>query len=81
MHMVSSGRLRELVEGAGWKIRHWRDCRREALPSVAVWHRRLQSVPVGEDRHLETLRIWCERVMNAPEAWGDLNPLIEVVAD
>ncbi|WP_164021078.1 SAM-dependent methyltransferase [Pyxidicoccus trucidator] len=81
MHMVSSGRLRELVEGAGWKIRHWRDCRREALPSVAVWHRRLQSVPVGEDRHLETLRAWCERVMTAPEAWGELNPLIEVVAD
>ncbi|MFP2904961.1 SAM-dependent methyltransferase [Pyxidicoccus sp. 3LFB2] len=81
MHMVSSGRLRELVEGAGWKIRHWRDCRREALPSVAVWHRRLQAVPVGEDRHLETLRAWCERVITAPEEWGELNPLIEVVAD
>ncbi|QSQ26372.1 class I SAM-dependent methyltransferase [Pyxidicoccus parkwayensis] len=81
MHMVSSARLRELVESAGWRIRHWRDCRREAVPSVAVWHRRLQAVPVGEDRHLETLRAWCERVMTAPEAWAANNPLIEVVAD
>jgi hypothetical protein len=81
MHMVSSGRLRELLEGAGWRIRHWRDRRREALPSVAVWHRRLRSVPVGEDSHLETLRAWCERVMTAPEAWAEHNPLIEVVAD
>lgn len=81
MHMVSSSRLRELVEGAGWRIRHWRDCRREALPSVAVWHRRLQAVPRGEDRHLETLRAWCERVMDAPEAWGANNPLMEVVAE
>jgi hypothetical protein len=81
MHMVSSARLRELVEGAGWTIRHWRDRRREAVPSVAVWHRRLQAVPVGEDRHLETLRAWCERVMSAPEAWAENNPLIEVAAD
>jgi len=81
MHMVSSERLRELLEGTGWRIRHWRDCRREALPSVAVWHRRLQSVPVGGDSHLETLRVWCERVMTAPEAWGEHNPLIEVMAD
>lgn len=81
MQMVSSRRLRELLEISGWRIRHWRDRRREALPSVAVWHRRLQSVKVGEDRHLETLRAWCARVMTAPEAWAAHNPLIEVVAD
>lgn len=81
MQMVSSARLRELLEGAGWRIRHWRDRRSEALPSVAVWHRRLQSVPIGGDRHLETLRAWCARVVSAPEDWGRHNPLIEVTAD
>ncbi|MFP2928103.1 SAM-dependent methyltransferase [Pyxidicoccus sp. 3LG] len=81
MHMISSARLRELLEGTGWRIQHWRDRRREALPSVAVWHRRIQSVPVSEDPHFETLRVWSERVMNAPEAWASHNPLIEVVAD
>ena len=81
MHMVSSKGLRELLEASGWRIRHWRDRRREALPSVAVWHRRLQSIPPSGDRHLETLRVWCARVLPASEAWARHNPLIEVVAD
>ncbi len=50
-------------------------------PSVAVWHRRLRAIPAGADRHLETLRAWCARVMTDPQAWGRNNPLIEVVAD
>ncbi|MGH9754353.1 MAG: SAM-dependent methyltransferase [Blastocatellia bacterium] len=81
MQMISSMRLRELLEVSGWRVKQWRDRRRQALPSVAVWHRRLQSLPVTGDRHLETLRDWCERVMIAPEAWARHNPLIEVVAD
>ncbi|HEX8110300.1 MAG TPA: class I SAM-dependent methyltransferase [Kofleriaceae bacterium] len=81
MHMIRSSQLRTLLEAAGWQIKHWRDRRMEALPSVAVWLRRLQLVPPGDDRHLETLRAWCERIMRGPQEWGRNNPLIEVVAD
>jgi len=81
MQMISSGRLRELLEAGGWDVKRWQDRRPEALPSVAVWHRRLQFLPATGDRHLETLRAWCARVMTAPEAWASHNPLIEVVAD
>jgi SAM-dependent methyltransferase len=81
MHMVSSARLRELLEGSGWRVRHWRDRRREAVPSVAVWHRRLRSLPPTRDRHLETLRSWCARVLDCAEEWAGHNPLIEVVAE
>jgi hypothetical protein len=80
MQMVSSARLRELLLAAGWQIRHWRDRRPEALPSVHVWSRRLAAVPQG-DEHIETLREWCARVLADPEAWGSHNPLIEVVCD
>ncbi len=81
MQMISSRRLRELLEASGWSVKHWRDRRPEALPSVAVWNRRLQSLPPTGDRHMETLRSWCARVMKAPHAWACHNPLIEVVAD
>jgi SAM-dependent methyltransferase len=81
MHMVSSARLRELLESSGWRVRHWRDRRREALPSVAAWHRRLRSIPPSRDRHLETLRAWCARVQQAPREWARHNPLVEVAAD
>jgi hypothetical protein len=81
MHMVSSERLRELLVDSGWHIRHWRDRRLEAVPSVAAWHRRLAAVPEGEDRHIETLRHWCARVLEAPWDWARHNPLIEVVAE
>jgi 2-polyprenyl-3-methyl-5-hydroxy-6-metoxy-1,4-benzoquinol methylase len=81
MQMISSSRLRELLEASGWRVKNWRDRRREALPSVAVWHRRLQSLPATGDRHLETLRAWLARVMTAPEAWACHNPLIEAVAE
>jgi hypothetical protein len=81
MHMISSARLRELLEASGWRIRHWRDRRREALPSVAAWRRRLQSIPPSRDRHIETLRAWCARVLQAPQEWARHNPLIEVAAD
>ena len=81
MQMISSTRLRELLDASGWRIRHWRDRRREALPSVAVWHRRLRLLPPSADAHLETLRAWCARVMSAPHDWAHHNPLIEVMAD
>ena len=81
MQMISSSHLRELLEANGWSVTRWRDRRHEALPSVAAWHRRLQSLPATGDRHLETLRAWCARVMTAPGAWARHNPLIEVVAD
>jgi hypothetical protein len=81
MQMISSIQLREILQAAGWRVRHWRDRRCEALPSVGVWHRRLRSFPVSDDHHLETLRVWTARVMAAPNAWARCNPLIEVVAD
>ncbi|HLJ25126.1 MAG TPA: class I SAM-dependent methyltransferase [Candidatus Angelobacter sp.] len=81
MHMISSTRLHEMLEAAGWNIIHWRDRRREAVPSVAVWHRRLQSLPPAGDRHLEVFRAWCERVMTFSHDWATHNPLIEVVAE
>ncbi|HLJ89315.1 MAG TPA: class I SAM-dependent methyltransferase [Candidatus Angelobacter sp.] len=81
MHMISSSELRKRLEESGWQIKHWRDRRLEALPSVAVWQRRLRLISPGEDRHLETLRAWCDRIMIGPEEWGRNNPLIEVVAD
>ena len=31
--------------------------------------------------HVEALRGWCARVVKMLRAWGDNNPLIEVVAD
>lgn len=81
MHMISSTRLQAILEAGGWRIRHWRNRRLEALPSVAVWHRRLRALPPTGDRHLETLRAWCARVMLAPAAWARSNPLIEVMAE
>jgi SAM-dependent methyltransferase len=81
MHMVSSTDLAALLERAGWRVTHWRDRRREAVPTVAVWHRRLQLLPPTGDRHLETLRTWCARVTSFPDAWARNNPLIEAVAE
>jgi hypothetical protein len=81
MHMVSSAALRDMVLAAGWRIRHWQDRRHEALPSVQVWNRRLGEIPPTEDRHIETLRQWCARVVQDPAAWGAHNPLIEVVCE
>jgi cyclopropane fatty-acyl-phospholipid synthase-like methyltransferase len=81
MYMVSSTTLREILKNSGWHIRHWRDRRQEALPSVAVWHRRLQHIPYTNNRHIEVLRTWCAKIMTASKAWAQHNPLIEVVAD
>jgi hypothetical protein len=80
MHMIHSEHLRRLLEVSGWRIRHWRDRRREALPSVAIWARRLAALPEGTDRHIEIFREWTRRVMQAPAAWARQNPLIEVMA-
>jgi hypothetical protein len=81
MHMVSSSDLRRLLERAGWRIRHWRDRRLEALPSIRFWNRRLGKVALSNDPHIETLRTWTGQVRSAPEAWARNNPLIEVMAD
>ena len=81
MHMISSTRLREILKSSGWRIQHWKDRRREALPSVAVWWRRIQSLPTSNEEHLEVFRTWCDRLMRDLDRWGRHNPLIEVVAD
>ncbi len=81
MHMIRSSQLREMIERAGWEIVHWRDRRPQAMPSIRVWHRRLQSIPPTGDTHLETLRAYCQRVLRLPGEWAASNPLIEVVAD
>lgn len=81
MPMIRSHQLREMIIGAGWKIVHWRDRRMESLPSVGVWHRRLQSIPPNNDRHMNILREYTKKVLTNPLAWAIRNPLIEVVAD
>ena len=81
MHMISSRHLRQALDEAGWRVRHWRDRRPEALPSVRVWAQRLHNVPPTDDTHIEALREWTRRVLAAPAAWASNNPLIEVVAD
>lgn len=81
MHVISSASLRALVEGAGYRVTHWRDRRREGLPSVRVWQRRLRRHGTAGDRQLEVLAAWCDRVARDLEAWGERNPLIEVVAE
>ncbi|RJF78400.1 hypothetical protein D3877_25270 [Azospirillum cavernae] len=81
MRMIDSATQRQTVEAAGWRIRHWRDRRREAVPSVAAWARRLRAIPATEHGHIETLRAWCAHVADDPKGWGEANPLIELAAD
>jgi cyclopropane fatty-acyl-phospholipid synthase-like methyltransferase len=81
MPMIRSRQLREMIIQAGWKIIHWRDRRMEAMPSVGVWHRRLQSIPRNGDRHMNILREYTNKVLVNPLSWAIRNPLIEVVAD
>ncbi|MEL6778787.1 MAG: methionine biosynthesis protein MetW [Cyanobacteria bacterium J06597_16] len=81
MLMNSSLQLRSLVEQAGWTIVHWQNRRLESMPSVLVWQRRLQSIPPSDDRHLETLRDFCNRVVAHWDEWSESNPLIEIVAE
>lgn len=81
MQMCSPADLHAMIEAAGFRITHFRDRRRETLPSAAVWRRRLRAIPPGSDPHLEVLRALCARVTAAPEAWGRHHPLIEVVAE
>lgn len=80
MHMVSSRTLKSILLQAGWRIIHWKDRRRSAMPSVFAWHERLLRLSPTKDAHLETLRDWTTRVVEVAETWGRLNPLIEVVA-
>jgi cyclopropane fatty-acyl-phospholipid synthase-like methyltransferase len=81
MVMNSSTELRQMVEQAGWNIIHWRNRRPESMPSVAIWHSRLQNIPPGDDIHLETLRAFCQRVLSCGPEWATANPLIECVAE
>lgn len=81
MLMNSSSQLRSLIEQAGWDIVHWQNRRPESMPSVLVWQRRLKLIPPSDDRHLETLRDFCDRVVTHWQEWGESNPLIELVAE
>jgi SAM-dependent methyltransferase len=81
MQMISANDLRQMLGETGWRIRHWRDRRAEAIPSVMVWHRRLRRLPPTGDPHLETMRAWCARVAAMPQEWAKHNPLIEVMAE
>jgi hypothetical protein len=81
MHLVSSQCLRAMIEAAGWRILHWQDRRSQALPSVRFWHRRVAALGPTDDSHIETLRLWCKRVLQSPYEWANNNPLIEVMAE
>jgi cyclopropane fatty-acyl-phospholipid synthase-like methyltransferase len=81
MYMISSTKLRTLLEQAGWHITYWRNRRAESMPSVQAWHNRLQMIPQTQDTHLETLRFFCDRLLTCADEWADSNPLIEVVAE
>lgn len=84
MPMVDSTTLRRLLEAAGWRVRHWRDRREESLPSHAAWRTRLERLPaavVAADPHLAIFLDWCRAVLAHPQAWGEANPLVEVVAE
>ncbi len=81
MYMNSSMELREMLEQAGWKITHWRNQRAASMPSIQIWHQRLQTIQPGNDAHIETLRAFCAHVLSSPDEWAANNPLIEVVAE
>lgn len=81
MHMVPSATLRSMLEETGWRIVHWRDRRAEAMPSIAVWGRRLAALGPTGDRHIEVYRAWCLRLLLLGDEWARRNPLIEVVAE
>jgi len=81
MYLNSSLELRHMLFEAGWKITRWRNRRIESLPSVQIWHERLQTIQPTDDLHLETLREFCARVLAAPADWAASNPLMEVTAD
>ncbi len=81
MYMDSSLELRNLLFAAGWKITRWRNRRAESMPSIQIWHQRLQTIPPGNDAHIETLRAFCAHVLAYPDEWAANNPLIEVVAE
>jgi cyclopropane fatty-acyl-phospholipid synthase-like methyltransferase len=81
MYMNSSLELRNLLFTAGWKITRWRNRRPESMPSVQIWHQRLQDIPPTNDTHLETLRAFCAHVFSYPDEWAANNPLMEVVAE
>lgn len=81
MHMISSTALRQMIEEAGWTIRHWRDRRPETLPSQAGWSHALGDLPPTGNTHVEVLRHWAAGVTAMGQAWAANNPLIEVAAD
>ena len=81
MRIISSNDLKDMVQKTGWTIRHWKNVRQAALPFVYVWNKRLQFIPVTNDRHIETLRLWCARIISGLDEWGANNPLIEVMAE
>ena len=84
MQMISSTHLRQLLDASGWRVRHFVDRRLETLPSIAVWQRQVEQIPIErdlQDPHLAVLRTWTARVLRFPMEWARNNPLIEVMAD
>ena len=84
MQMISSTHLRQLLDASGWRVRHFVDRRLETLPSIAVWQRQVEQIPIErdlQDPHLAALRTWTARVLRFPMEWARNNPLIEVMAD
>ncbi|MGR8932515.1 MAG: hypothetical protein ACU836_17975 [Gammaproteobacteria bacterium] len=80
MFMISSSELKEIVEKAGWIIKHWKNIRAETLQSSIVWGSRLNQIKPTDDVHLETFRAFCDRVNPMLDEWSRNNPLIELVA-
>jgi hypothetical protein len=83
MERVGSDALRGLIEGAGWRVQHWRNRRNETMQTHEDWYRRLQALPAGivaGDPHLREFQAWCARVLTDRTVWAAANPLIEVVA-
>lgn len=82
MPMCSSGELRRQLEDAGWRIVHWRNRRRESLPTLFHWRNALErafgaSPPPGV---FDALYDMTHHFFKNPGVWANSFPLIDVVA-
>lgn len=80
MHLISTQELAALLHASGWTIQHWRNRRAVSMPTVAIWHQRLRTIPPQPEEHFEAWRRFCQNILRHPEAWAQYHPLIEVVA-
>jgi 2-polyprenyl-3-methyl-5-hydroxy-6-metoxy-1,4-benzoquinol methylase len=81
MFLVSAASLRHLLDETGWKITHWRDRRKESLPSIGVWNSRFGTIPPQPELHVETFRKFASTAAMYPKEWAAAHPLIEVCAE